>query len=1052
MGIEKPRLKKIYHISDVHWRNLNRHVEYREVFEKVFAEIRKRGVENSIIYLAGDIVHAKLDLSPEIIREVSWLFTECARLCPTILIAGNHDCNMNNMSRLDALTPIVDALNLPNFHYLRDTQVFAMGGVDFAVFSIFDKRNNWPKPSEMFGNKKIALFHGPIDSSVTDVGYVVSSRHFKPEIFDGFDAALCGDIHRRQIIVSDTGCKIAYPSSVVQQNFGESLEGHGFMVWDLDTWECEAVDIQNDYGYYTMHVVNGVVPDVLDIPKYPRLRVRLSNTNASDTKRIITEIKMKYKVNDFTIVRTDSFSKMRLGNRASKLEFDDITDVAYQNALISEQVQNIMPSATKSDFIGLETINADINSRISVDDIHRNINWKPIRFEFENMFSYGEGNVINFDKITGLMGLFAPNAQGKSSIFSSVAFCIFDKCDRTFRASSILNSRATSFWCELGAEINGTEYHIRREAKTVNKGKNVKVDVQFWKIEGGQSVSLNGTERRDTDAIIEQYFGRYEDFLLTALSVQGNNALFIDKSQTERKDLLAQFMGLTIFDKLYETASEDVREVTTLIKNFKRTDFTTELAEKQIELKKKKQQFGELDLKIKENEKISEGWNCDIIELSKNITPIDTNLDIDELVKKKKGIQSELTILTETKWTKTERLTDIKRKVFEAGELIDTKSKLNGIDIFVAKQQWDSYTDQIVDIAHKTELLAQSISSNLVKLSHLEKHEYDPNCKFCMNNVFVTDALATKATVKEQYVELEKLRLESRRLVDTASPLNTANLQWIEWSEYTETKKRLIITRDKLQAELKNCDTKEELLTHQLKSVGSDIARYNDNEEFIITNKGLNKQISILTQSKRELEIELAEMKRQLLRTTAETGSIKTFIDTTKQKMKEVKELETKNELYTLYLEAVKRDGIPYDLISKALPVIEDEINNILSQVVDFHIVMDTDGKNINAKIVYDDNEWALEMCSGMEKFISGLAIRVALINICNLPRPNFLVIDEGMGTLDSENLASLYMMFSYLKNQFDFIILISHLDSIRDVVDGFLEIKKIDGFSNIKF
>jgi DNA repair exonuclease SbcCD ATPase subunit len=74
-------------------------------------------------------------------------------------------------------------------------------------------------------------------------------------------------------------------------------------------------------------------------------------------------------------------------------------------------------------------------------------------------------------------------------------------------------------------------------------------------------VSLNGTERRDTNTVIEQYVGKYEDFVLTALSLQGNNSIFIDKSQSERKDLLAQFMGLNVFDKLYDTAMEDIKEV-----------------------------------------------------------------------------------------------------------------------------------------------------------------------------------------------------------------------------------------------------------------------------------------------------------------------------------------------------------------------------------------------------------------------------------------------------------------------------------------------------------
>ncbi len=53
-----------------------------------------------------------------------------------------------------------------------------------------------------------------------------------------------------------------------------------------------------------------------------------------------------------------------------------------------------------------------------------------------------------------------------------------------------------------------------------------------------------------------------------------------------------------------------------------------------------------------------------------------------------------------------------------------------------------------------------------------------------------------------------------------------------------------------------------------------------------------------------------------------------TYIEGIKQKMSDVKELEEKNRLYTYYLDAVKRDGIPYELVTKALPKIEAEINS----------------------------------------------------------------------------------------------------------------------------
>jgi DNA repair exonuclease SbcCD ATPase subunit len=87
-----------------------------------------------------------------------------------------------------------------------------------------------------------------------------------------------------------------------------------------------------------------------------------------------------------------------------------------------------------------------------------------------------------------------------------------------------------------------------------------------------------------------------------------------------------------------------------------------------------------------------------------------------------------------------------------------------------------------------------------------------------------------------------------------------------------------------------------------------------------------------------------------------------------------------------------------------------------------------------------------------MERFISSLAIRVALINVSNLPRSNFLAIDEGWGTMDSDNLNSVYNLFQYLKSQFQFTMIVSHIDSMRDAVDTLLEIKKENNFSNVSF
>jgi DNA repair exonuclease SbcCD ATPase subunit len=168
-------------------------------------------------------------------------------------------------------------------------------------------------------------------------------------------------------------------------------------------------------------------------------------------------------------------------------------------------------------------------------------------------------------------------------------------------------------------------------------------------------------------------------------------------------------------------------------------------------------------------------------------------------------------------------------------------------------------------------------------------------------------------------------------------------------------------------------------------------------------------------------------------------------------KLKEAEELEIVYEAYNQYMTATGRDGIPYELMSKAIPNIESEINSILSQIVDFTVALEVDGKNINGKLIYDyDRIWPLENSSGMERFVSSLAIRIALMNASNLPKSNFMIIDEGFGVLDAEHMHSMQTLFNLLKMHFDFILIVSHLETARDMVDTLIEIKREDGYSQI--
>ena len=173
IGIDK--VDKIYHVADIHVRNVKRHKEYELVFNRLYKYIKKTRTDNSLIYVAGDIVHAKTDMSPELIHVVSNFFKELADIAPTIVITGNHDCNLNNSYRLDALSPIVKALNHQNLHYLKDNGIYSMGGIHFNVMAVFDKPADYIKACDFEGDYKIALQHGSVHNAATDTGFTLSN-------------------------------------------------------------------------------------------------------------------------------------------------------------------------------------------------------------------------------------------------------------------------------------------------------------------------------------------------------------------------------------------------------------------------------------------------------------------------------------------------------------------------------------------------------------------------------------------------------------------------------------------------------------------------------------------------------------------------------------------------------------------------------------------------------------------------------------------------------------------------------------------------------------
>jgi DNA repair exonuclease SbcCD nuclease subunit len=242
-------IKRLIHFSDLHIRLFKDHDLYRGILTQALNEWES--IRPDRIVFTGDLVHSKNQMTPELVEFVAWVLSECGKIAKTIVIIGNHDFLENNNTRLDALTPIIDSLNDDNIVYLKNRGVYEDENVNWCVYSLME--HNIPPDIQKSNNKNIGLFHGPIQGLYTDIGYKFEDG-FDSDKFSGCDLVLCGDIHKRQIFDIPGGKKAYMIGSTIQQNFGESIDKHGYGVYDIETDQYDFIDLPNSKPFLKFHI------------------------------------------------------------------------------------------------------------------------------------------------------------------------------------------------------------------------------------------------------------------------------------------------------------------------------------------------------------------------------------------------------------------------------------------------------------------------------------------------------------------------------------------------------------------------------------------------------------------------------------------------------------------------------------------------------------------------------------------------------------------------------------------------------------------------------
>ena len=277
-GLRELKPTKLIHISDTHFptklRVSGRLDEYQKVIENTLEEVRKISKKHATIcVLTGDIMHDKDRLDPDSVLMAREFMISLGEICSkVIVIAGNHDVNEANPEyTTDAVEPICFAT--PNIEYLKKSGLYRLETLEyeivFVVSSLLDKKfityeeackYSSNRINEMKEERYIKVYHGAICGARTGK-YVIEKKHssystrFRSlDEFKGYDLALLGDIHKHQFL--DKKKTIAYAGSLIQQNFGESIDKHGILVWSFENSQIATkfIEIYNPYCYIKLDV------------------------------------------------------------------------------------------------------------------------------------------------------------------------------------------------------------------------------------------------------------------------------------------------------------------------------------------------------------------------------------------------------------------------------------------------------------------------------------------------------------------------------------------------------------------------------------------------------------------------------------------------------------------------------------------------------------------------------------------------------------------------------------------------------------------------------
>lgn len=705
----------------------------------------------------------------------------------------------------------------------------------------------------------------------------------------------------------------------------------------------------------------------------------------------------------------------------------NIMDRNYQIELMKELLKQKGHDNLFDDIIKLDTA---VENKMVSQEVTAFKKWYIKRIEFSNFLSYGENQLLDFDRCNGITVVESdpPNFGGKTVLtVDLLLFLFFNTTTKTTKAEEIFNRFSNKNKVSVRGDIliDGEEYIIVRhiERKKSKAGEwNVKTELDFFKkLSDGQLQNFTGEQRRETESFIKNSIGDMDDFLMTILTTASNLEDLLEAKPTARGQVLSRFLGLEFLKKKEEAGKEIFSEFN---KSMMSNIYNTETLKSNIQ-----------DLQSKIGE-----YTVENLDLETKVVDAENRLtkgrDYKEslISQKYNDIDHELLILNSNNL-------ELEIQTFK-GKINTTKLQINEVKVLEPSKyfQEDEYDEikESYNTNFKKKTVVDIKVNDLVQLS--ETVSGGIKCEHCGINLM--DAALTQSKLSE----MDSLKEQSKTLNEILNQLNIKEKEYVqiktEFQQYEKSK----LIKEKYELTLETDGLK-------LANAESKLERYHQVQTKIEKNKSIEEQII-------KANIRIDDIEREKSVHVSKISSNKNMIQNCERDIKTKNDIVLqiasefeKEKIYKIYLEIFGKNGISKMIMKTMTPVINDELQRLLQDSAFFKLEVRINDKN-EVEFVMIDNGTGIEKLmasgSGFERTIASLALRAVLSKVCSLPKPNIVVFDEVFGKVSNENLDMVGEFFTKIKDYFEKVFVITHNPLVSNWSDNVVKIKKEDNISKV--